>query len=227
MAVNNLNSGVGIQPTIIDAKGDLLVGTGNDAINRLGVTGPTGSVLVTDAGETTGLKWVDPGTVGGLVHIETQAVSGASAHSFGSDANPIFSSLYDNYQIVVSCTSGSGGALTFRLRANTTDLISSVYDWQETLGNGTSGAFQRQTSQGTARVNGGGANDNASTVINLFNPFLARDKSFHSIMNYAASPLSGVYGGNVRSAVSYNGFTLLSGSGTNFSVSVSIYGWKK
>jgi hypothetical protein len=74
MAVNNLNTGVGIQPTIVDAKGDLIAATANDAVNRLAV-GTNGQVLVADSGETTGLKWNDPGTVGGLVHIETQTMT--------------------------------------------------------------------------------------------------------------------------------------------------------
>jgi hypothetical protein len=59
MAVNNLNTpGVGIQPSIVDAKGDLIAGTAADAVGRLGV-GTNGHVLVAASGETTGLKWED------------------------------------------------------------------------------------------------------------------------------------------------------------------------
>jgi trimeric autotransporter adhesin len=92
MAVNNLNTGVGIQPTIVDAKGDLIAATANDAVNRLAV-GTNGQVLVADSGETTGLKWNNPGTVGGLVHINTTSFSAVASQSI----NDVFSATYDNY----------------------------------------------------------------------------------------------------------------------------------
>jgi hypothetical protein len=45
--------------TEIDAKGDLVVGTGADTFARLAV-GTNGHTLVADSVETTGLKWVAP-----------------------------------------------------------------------------------------------------------------------------------------------------------------------
>jgi hypothetical protein len=51
----------GIQPTIFDAKGDLLTATANDTPARLAV-GANGTILVADSGETTGLKW-DTGSI--------------------------------------------------------------------------------------------------------------------------------------------------------------------
>jgi hypothetical protein len=45
--------------TIIDAKGDLVGGTGADTVARLGV-GANGTVLTADSVETTGLKWATP-----------------------------------------------------------------------------------------------------------------------------------------------------------------------
>jgi hypothetical protein len=45
--------------TAIDAKGDLIVGTGADTFARLAV-GTNGHTLVADSAETTGLKWAAP-----------------------------------------------------------------------------------------------------------------------------------------------------------------------
>jgi hypothetical protein len=42
--------------TIVDAKGDLLVGTASDTIGRLAV-GTNGFVLTADSTQTTGIKW--------------------------------------------------------------------------------------------------------------------------------------------------------------------------
>jgi hypothetical protein len=46
----------GIQPTIFDAKGDLLTATANDTPARLAV-GANDLILTAASGETTGLKW--------------------------------------------------------------------------------------------------------------------------------------------------------------------------
>lgn len=55
----------GIQPTIVDAKGDLVVGVSNDNPSRLAVgtssssSGSLPQVLVADSTQATGLKWSD------------------------------------------------------------------------------------------------------------------------------------------------------------------------
>jgi hypothetical protein len=51
-----INATAAIQSTIVDAKGDLIAGTGADAVSRLAV-GANGTTLVADSSEATGLKW--------------------------------------------------------------------------------------------------------------------------------------------------------------------------
>ena len=51
----------GISASLIDAKGDLIVGTADNTVGRLAV-GTNGYTLVADSGETTGLKWAAPST---------------------------------------------------------------------------------------------------------------------------------------------------------------------
>jgi hypothetical protein len=49
----------GISASIVDAKGDLIVGTADNTVGRLAV-GTNGHTLVADSAETTGLKWAAP-----------------------------------------------------------------------------------------------------------------------------------------------------------------------
>jgi len=55
VSVNNAQ----ISLSTIDAKGDLLVGTGNDTVDNLAVGSP-GYILSTNAGTATGLEWIAP-----------------------------------------------------------------------------------------------------------------------------------------------------------------------
>lgn len=58
--------------TAIDAKGDLVVGTGADAFSRLAV-GTNNQVLTADSSTATGLKWATPAGGGGKVLQVVQA----------------------------------------------------------------------------------------------------------------------------------------------------------
>jgi len=49
----------GIQPTIVDAKGDIIAATAADTVARLAV-GSNDQVLTADSTATTGLKWATP-----------------------------------------------------------------------------------------------------------------------------------------------------------------------
>jgi len=60
--------------TAIDAKGDLVVGTGADTFSRLGV-GANGTTLVADSAETTGLKWAAPAGGGKVLQVVTATYS--------------------------------------------------------------------------------------------------------------------------------------------------------
>jgi hypothetical protein len=62
--------------TAIDAKGDLVAGTGADAFSRIGV-GANNTVLTADSAEATGLKWATP-AAGGLTLLSTTTLSGTS-----------------------------------------------------------------------------------------------------------------------------------------------------
>lgn len=69
--------------TAIDAKGDLVVGTGADAFSRLAV-GTNNQVLTADSTTATGLKWATPAGGGGKV---LQVVNATYATEVDSSSN--------------------------------------------------------------------------------------------------------------------------------------------
>lgn len=65
MSIGRLGAGdTAIQPTIFDAKADLLTATAADTPARLAV-GANGTLLTADSSEATGLKWAAPSAISG------------------------------------------------------------------------------------------------------------------------------------------------------------------
>jgi hypothetical protein len=71
------NAGAAINKTIVDAKGDLIVASGADAVARLAV-GTNDHVLTADSGATNGVKWAALPAAGGMTLISTTTLSGAT-----------------------------------------------------------------------------------------------------------------------------------------------------
>jgi hypothetical protein len=78
MTIGRIPGASGIQPTIVDAKGDLIAATAADSVTRLAV-GTNGQVLTADSAETTGLKWATP-AAGGKVLQVVQATYGTQTN---------------------------------------------------------------------------------------------------------------------------------------------------
>lgn len=103
--------------TEIDAKGDLIVGTGADTFDRLAV-GTDGYTLVADSTETTGLKWVAPAAGGGMTLLSTTTLSGTSTTISG------ISTAYKNLQIVVQLVSlSNAGTYNIQPNASATNCV--------------------------------------------------------------------------------------------------------
>lgn len=115
--------------TAIDAKGDLIAGTGADAFSRLAV-GTNGYLLTADSAEATGMKWAAAPASGGMTLLSTTTLSGTNtdisvtsgykyiyAEIFGLTANSTdgYLQIYPNatsgigYGIVMKRSSGSNG----------------------------------------------------------------------------------------------------------------------
>ena len=63
--------------TAIDAKGDLVAGTGADAFARLAI-GANDTILTADSTTATGMKWAAPASAGGMTLLSTTSLSGTS-----------------------------------------------------------------------------------------------------------------------------------------------------
>jgi hypothetical protein len=68
MSIGRVPGATGIQPSIVDAKGDLIVATAADSVDRLAV-GSANQVLTVDSSTATGLKWATPAAGGKVLQV--------------------------------------------------------------------------------------------------------------------------------------------------------------
>jgi hypothetical protein len=165
---------------------------------------------------------------GGLTFISTAAFSGATSHSFGSNASPIFTSAYRNYKIIIdNLSSPSEQEILFRLRSNTTDFTGANHDSQVLFALATTLGGARTSNQTSAKIGvSSQATQTSSIVLDLTLPQLANVKSIQSHNMYFANaegPRINLYYSSINSAVAYNGFTIFAGA--NISGQISIYGY--
>ena len=112
-----------VNNTIVDAKGDLIVGSAADTFTRLAV-GSANQVLTVDSATTSGLKWATPSS-GALVFI--------TASTFSNTASAIidncFTTTYDDYYVeFVGCYGGTlGDDAYFIPRDANGDVASGLY----------------------------------------------------------------------------------------------------
>jgi hypothetical protein len=111
-----ITSGSAINPTIVDAKGDIIAATAADTVARLAV-GANDTVLTADSSTATGLKWAAPaGGAGNMAQIATGTLSGSSVVVSG------LSSYTDLVIFVHGFTNNSGvGNLYLRMNATSTN----------------------------------------------------------------------------------------------------------
>lgn len=214
--------------TAIDAKGDLIAGTGADTFDRLAI-GTNGQILTADSTAATGMKWASPAASGALTLITSQSFTSVSSQSI----NNCFTSTYTNYRIILQLDSPSTTSYVYsRLRASGSDNTSAVYNSSamysyngsgavtvENVGNGT--AWIQTYNESTARQN--------MTITDLYFPqatqYTIYTSNSHRIANQSnGTVLTYVAGGAFNNTTSFDGFTFYAASGT-FSGKVWVYGY--
>lgn len=215
--------------TAIDAKGDLIAGTGADAFARLAV-GSNGQVLTADSTASTGLKWAAAAGGGDLVRIATTTFTSST----GVNLDNVFSSTYKNYMIVLNLTSSDAGNIRARLRVggsdNSTSNYFSSFNYSRIDGaNDGNSKFSNETWWLVGDLGGG----YDGKVLHLFNPFESTYTVFGSEFfgyQYSSPGTGNVYrgaiGGTFNATTSFTGLTIYPGANT-MTGEVSIYGLKR
>jgi hypothetical protein len=98
---SKIGSASAINPTIVDAKGDIIAATAADTVARLAV-GANDTVLTADSTAATGLKWATP-AAGGMTSLASGTLSGASVtiSSIPQTYNSLFL-VVNNYYVSVA-----------------------------------------------------------------------------------------------------------------------------
>lgn len=114
-----------VAKSLVDAKGDLLVGSANDTVSRLAVASTAGYLLTVDSAETTGLKWAAPAAAGGETLITTtEADNTASQYTFSSLGS------YKHLRFVITklqTTGSDNRALGFQVNGDTGGNYTNLY----------------------------------------------------------------------------------------------------
>jgi hypothetical protein len=185
--------------------------------------GATAIQTLADDIDTTLGVYADPG----LVLLNTTSFSGVASQSI----NNVFSATYDNYKIIVDATQTIASPTNFRVRASGTDLSGSVYSYAGQYNYSSGGGHNSEIGSNLTVISLFGGNTLAgSYVIDLVNPFKADETTIHNSASVVTSGTPTAYqyksSGVVNNTTSYDGFTILSQSGT-MTGSVSVYGYNK
>jgi hypothetical protein len=208
----------------VDAKGDLLVGTGADAVGRLAV-GTANQLLAVDSSTATGLKWANPG----MTLINTTTFSGVTSVSAPSDT---FTSTYANYRILFDLTSVSADeAFHCRLRSGGVDDSAANYNhafYQYDVNNSAAGLAANTNLNRwiIGELDAGTNNHSYSLSMDIFRP----KESVFTTMSMQAQfvkttgALTSVFGGAWKSATtSFDSITFY--ASTNIAGKLSVYGY--
>jgi len=192
--------------TAIDAKGDLVVGTGADTFARLAV-GTNGHTLVADSAETTGLKWAASSS-GALTKITSADFSAQST----VEVNGCFTNTYKIYYVTWEAYGSVTGAdlqLQFQYSTSTTQT-SDYY--------GTGFGYDRSNALFTFGFSNSSAATLYPTIGNGTSSNSFGSITFNQVGDASLRPLyfgSG-FGQSSQSAYNYAGFTDITRTYTGF-----------
>lgn len=163
-----ITSGSAINPTIVDAKGDIIAATAADTVARLAV-GANDTVLTADSSTATGLKWAAASS--GLTLISNTAFTTQSSVSLAANT---FSATYTNYKIILDITAFSASnTFIARMRASGTDYSGNQYLNQYVDGSGATASASDTATNTSISLGDPNTNVNYQLEMELFKPNVA------------------------------------------------------
>jgi hypothetical protein len=117
---SKIGQSTAINPTIVDAKGDIIAASAADTVSKLTV-GANDTVLTADSSTATGLKWATP-AAGGMTSIATGTLSGTSV-----TISSIPSTYINLYLVLNNPYTPTGDQIGVRLNGNTGNNYRGVY----------------------------------------------------------------------------------------------------
>jgi hypothetical protein len=120
--------------TAIDAKGDLVPGTGADTFSRLAV-GANNTVLTADSSEATGLKWAAPASSSpnsATNRVNTQQTTSSTTYTALSTAQSVTLTTGTKVMVIVSSGNtnadvGQGAYASYAVSGATTIAVSDTW----------------------------------------------------------------------------------------------------
>ena len=207
--------------TAIDAKGDLVAGTGADTFSRLAV-GANDTILTADSTTATGLKWATPSS-GGMTLLSTTSLTGASVTVSS------ISTSYNDLYIVVQALRPATDNTYFRWQVNGIGTASYYSTGNLAASTAAFGATAISLDTISGIDNG---TSNGLTIINV--PNYANTSTWkimpaYTLANDATTPTSLTFGykyGFVNTTSAITSFTFFMSTGNFTSGTVLIYGVK-
>ena len=214
--------------TAIDAKGDLIGGTGADTFARLAV-GTNGQILTADSAEATGLKWATS-TAGGMTLLN--GPSGTTLSGSSTSISVTTTGYIQLFVKIFNVNCSSNAVFRMQFNADTTAANYSTY-WAGSVGYGTTSGYSvsgEYVTLGFPTTNGAKAGDtNNIWTVQITDPDGGNRKNvtvngaFYNDSNYDSNLFS-LAGWESSSTIT--SIQVLTTAGTFSAGTVEIYGVK-
>lgn len=222
------NAGAAIAKTIVDAKGDLIVGTAADTVARLASSASNGDLLTVDTSTASGLKWAAPAASGAFTKISRTSFSNVAGQEFSD----VFTSTYPTYRIVIENIFAASANDVIQFQVKTSGGVQSASYYGSNLNlifNSTAIDTVISNNNGTVyKLNkdsaGSDAAGGSTFVFDVINAGINGRASWSGFGNVRQSGYTNAFGGYRAVTETVTGFKL-SGSTSNITGTVAIYGY--